>query len=226
MKLSIIIPVFNEKNTITAVVRVVKNVALEKEIIIVDDASTDGSVEILKVISREPGIKVLYHEKNMGKGSAIKTALPHITGDLVIIQDSDLEYDPNEYPELIEPIIENKADVVYGSRFLKPNKRIYLRFYLGNKLLSFCISMLFGKKITDSYTCYKLFKTEIFKGLKLTSSGFEMEAEITSKLLKSRYRLVEIPINYHPRSIKEGKKICWKDAVKGLFSMLKYRFTK
>ncbi len=226
MKLSVIIPVFNEEKTLMEVINTIRSVDVDKEIIIVDDASTDSSHSILDELSRKQNIKVLFHDRNTGKGGAIKTAMAHIKGDLVIIQDADLEYNPRQYPALMKPIIEGRADVVYGSRFMKYNKRIYLRFYLGNKLLSLFISLLFMKHITDSYTCYKLFKKEVFKNLNITSNGFEMEAEITAKVLKKKYRLLEVPIDYNPRSIKEGKKICWKDAVVGMFSILKYRLKR
>ena len=225
MKLSILIPVFNEENTVKNMIDKVLSVNVEKELIIIDDASTDGTMEVLYAFRNNPVIKILRHERNMGKGCAIKTAIPHISGELSIIQDADLEYEPQEIPALMEPIINGKADVVYGSRFLRPNKNIYLTYYMGNKFLSLFISALFFKRITDSYTCYKLFKTEILKKINISSSGFEMEAEITSKLLKYGYRILEIPISYNPRRIEEGKKICWKDAVKGILKALSVRLS-
>jgi len=222
MKISIIIPAFNEEKTIEKVIGVVQNLPMEKEIIVVDDGSTDRTREILAGMSSN--VKIIYHEKNMGKGMAIRSAIPYLTGDVSIIQDADLEYDPKEYGEIIKPIIEGKTKVVYGSRFLKHNKAIYLRYYLGNKVVSALTSLLFCKRITDEYTCYKMLDTEVLKSFPLKSNGFEIEAELTVKLLRKRYRIYEVPISYNPRSLKEGKKISWRDAVKGIFTILKYRF--
>jgi len=166
-------------------------------------------------------VKVIFHGRNMGKGAAIRTAIPHLSGDITIIQDADLEYNPKEFINLIKPITNGKSNVVYGSRFLKKNPLIYRRYYLGNKLLSFFTSILYFQKITDEYTCYKMIKTEILKSLNFKSKGFEFEAEITVKLLKAGYRIYEIPISYSPRKVEEGKKISWKDAFLGIWTIIK-----
>jgi len=220
---SIIMPVFNEKKTLENVLE--KIISLKpKEIIIVDDGSMDGTVDILKNLKRNGSlIKIYFHEKNQGKGTAIRTALKHVTGDIVTIQDADLEYDPGELINLAKPIAEKKADVVYGSRFLKNDKKvIYLRYRLGNWFLSSLISLLFLKKITDSYTCYKVFRTDVIKGIELKSKRFEIEAELTVKTLKKGIKILELPINYNPRRLEEGKKIGWMDGIKGILTILRY----
>jgi len=223
MKLSVIVPVFNEENTIEKIIDRVKKVNIDKEIIIVDDGSTDGTREILEKWKDE-NIRVIHHRRNQGKGSAIRTAIPYIEGEVVVIQDADLEYNPEDYYRLIEPILQGKAKIVYGSRFLKFNKPIYLRFLLGNKFLTWLINMLYHSRITDSYTCYKAFETDVLRNLTLRAKRFEFEAEVTVKLLKKGYELHEVPISYSPRTLREGKKINWKDALLGILTILKYRF--
>ncbi len=221
---SIIMPVFNEKNTLENVLA--KIVSLKpKEIIIVDDGSLDGTVDILRNLKYDKSlVKVYFHENNQGKGAAIITALGHVTGGIVTIQDADLEYDPEELFKLVKPIQEKKADVVYGSRFLEDDKRIiYIRYRLGNWFLSALISLLFLRRITDSYTCYKVFRTDVIKGIKLNSKRFEIEAEFTVKLLKKGVKILELPISYNPRRLEEGKKIGWMDGVKGVLTVLRYR---
>lgn len=227
MKLSIIIPVYNEEKTLIDILGKTKRVELgvKKEIIIVDDFSTDGTREKLKKIN-DKDIIVLFHDKNRGKGSAIRTALKKVTGDVIIIQDADLEYNPEEYPRLLKPIVDGVADVVYGERFsLLDKKDIFLpSHYLGNKFLSFLTRLIYSQKVTDMETCYKVFKKEVIKDIKLKSNRFNIEPEITAKLLKKGYKIHEIPISYYPRSKKEGKKINWKDGVVAMYTLFKYRF--
>jgi len=223
MKLSIIIPVYNEKNTILEVLNRVEKVdaGMKKEIIIVDDYSTDGTREILKKLTK---YKILYHDKNMGKGSAIRTGLRHSTGDILLIQDADLEYKPEEYPVLLKPILDGKAEVVYGSRFLQKHKPRYWLNYQGNKLISLITRALFFQKITDMETCYKVFKADVIKRIKLKAKRFDFEPEITAKIMKKGYKIYEVPISYKCRSYAEGKKITWKDGLAALWHIIKYRF--
>lgn len=224
MKLSIIIPVYNEKATILKLLDKVENVdiGMDREIIIVDDCSTDGTRDSLKNITKH---KIFYHDSNKGKGSAIRTALKHVTGDIVLIQDADLEYKPEEYPLLLKPIMNGNADVVYGSRMLMKNKKIkYIANYIGNMLISLLATVLFFRRVTDMETCYKVMKTDVIKSIKLKSTGFEIEPEITAKLLKRGYKIHEVPVSYDGRSIEGGKKIDWKDGLKALGYVIKYRF--
>jgi len=225
MKLSVIMPVFNEESTIEKIVHRVKKVNIDKQIIIVDDGSTDRTREILKKWKDE-NIRVIYHKRNQGKGSAIRTAIPYVEGEVTVIQDGDLEYDPQDYHTLIRPILDGKAKVIYGSRFLKFNKPIYLRFLLGNKFLTWLINLLYHSKITDSYTCYKAFETDVLKSLTLRAKKFEFEAEVTVKLLKKGYNLQEVPISYSPRTLREGKKISWKDALLGILTIVKHKYSR
>lgn len=221
---SLIMPVYNEKNTIEKVIEKVVSLS-PGEIVLVDDGSTDGTREILKKrgTKDEGRVKIIFHEKNQGKGAAIRTALKHITGGITAIQDADMEYNPEEIGILAVPIIEGKTSVVYGSRFLqKPIKNAYIRYKLGNWFLSKLISILCGSKITDSYTCYKVFKTDVIKEINLVSKRFEIEAEITVKLLKKGVGILELPISYNPRRLEEGKKIGWLDAVKGILTIIRY----
>ena len=223
MKLSAIIPVYNEKNTIEKILDKVLAVPLEKEVILVDDCSKDGSREILKNMNRS-GVVTVFHDVNKGKGAAIRTGLQYVTGDVVVIQDADLEYDPNEYLKLIEPIKSGQADVVYGSRFSGKTEKMSLAHYLGNKALTIATNILYGTRLTDMETCYKMVKAPIFKSLKLRANRFDFEPEITAKLLKSGKRIIEIPISYEGRHWTEGKKITWKDGIAALWSIIKYRF--
>ncbi|MCL4386254.1 MAG: glycosyltransferase family 2 protein [Cyanobacteria bacterium] len=227
MKLSIIIPVYNEKGTILKIIEKVNNVTLEKELIVVDDGSTDGTKEILKNIQNanfsDKNIKIIFKKKNEGKGSAIREGLKKVTGDIVTIQDADMEYEPMDFMSLVKPIEEGKTRVVYGSRFLGKNLKSSLGFYLGGRLLSFLVSILYGEKITDEPTCYKVFKTEVIKSIPLRCTKFEFCPEITAKVIKRGYRIVELPIHYNPRSIKEGKKIRLKDGISAIWTLLKYR---
>jgi len=222
VKLSVIMPVHNEVNTIREVLRQVQEVDLEKEIIIVDDCSSDGTREILTQIA-EDEVKVVHHDQNMGKGSAIKTALPYVTGDIIIIQDGDLEYNPTDYYKLIEPIVEGQASVVYGSRFLGEMTNMHFLNYIANKILALTASLLFLTWITDEGTCYKVFKADLLKSLDLKCTGFDFCPEVTAKVRKRGYEIVEVPISYHSRSTDEGKKIRWQDGLRAFLALIKYR---
>lgn len=222
-KISIIIPVFNEIKTIKDVLKEIENVRLpgfRKEIIIVDDCSTDGTTEFLRKLN---GYKIFFHSSNLGKTAAIKTALNYASGEYVIIQDADMEYSPKEYLKILEKAQKEDADIVYGSRFLKKGaEHKYYTLYLGNIMLSSLASILFGTKVTDIETCYKLFKTKVLKSVEIKSKGFGFEAEITAKVLKQGYKIHEVPISYRSRPYSEGKKIKAMDGVKAALILLKY----
>jgi len=223
MKLSVIIPVYNEKDTVEKLITRVKDVDIDKEIIVVDDASTDGTQEILKKIG---GVKLLFHEKNKGKGAALKTGIAKSTGNIIIVQDADLEYSPEEYAELIKPIIEKKTKVVYGSRLLKKeNHQGKFLFYLGGRTVTFFTNLLFRSKLTDEPTCYKVFHKDL-KPLLLAAEGehFEWEPEVTAKLIRKGHKIHEVPISYNARTEEEGKKIGFKDGFQALWTLLKWRF--
>jgi glycosyltransferase involved in cell wall biosynthesis len=215
-------PVHNEVNTIREALRQVQAVNLKKEIIIVDDYSSDGTRDILGQIVDDE-VKIVYHAQNMGKGSAIKTALQYVTGDIIIIQDGDLEYDPADYPKLIEPILEGRASVVYGSRFLGEITNMHFLNYIANKILALTASLLFLNWITDEGTCYKVFKADLLKSLDLKCTGFDFCPEVTAKVRKRGYKIVEVPISYCGRSVGEGKKIRWRDGLKAFLALIKYR---
>ncbi len=228
MKLSIIIPVYNERNNLLKILKRVResNIGnLKKEIIIVDDFSNDGTRDILNKI-KFSNVKVILNKQNKGKGFAIKTALKYITGDVIIIQDADLEYDPNDYFKLLKPILNKEFKVVYGSRFLRKNKTKKNMFYFGNKLLSGFTSLLYLRKITDMETCYKVFTKDVIKDMKINSNRFDFEPEFTSKVLNQGYKIKEIPINYHPRTKNQGKKIKFFDGFIALWTLFRYRFSK
>ena len=221
--ISVIIPVYNEVTTIKEIVTRVQSVDLAKEIIIVDDASTDGTREALNELKEGEGITVLFHESNQGKGAALRTACKEVKGDIVIIQDADLEYDPQEYSKLIRPIIEGRADAVYGSRFLGGPHRVLLFWhYVGNKLLTLFSNMFTNLNLTDMETCYKVFKTSLLKELSIESNRFGVEPEITTKLAKLKCRIYEVDISYSGRDYGEGKKINWKDGVAAFYWIAKY----
>jgi len=223
MRLSIIIPVYNEEATIGEVLSRIEAVDIDKEVIIVDDASTDATREILQKLSPEQA-KVIYHPRNLGKGAAIRSGLKEVTGEVIIIQDADLEYDPQDYQRLIKPILEGKAKVVYGSRFADRNPRMPFWYRLGNRLLTLSVNILHGSNLSDVHTCYKVFETEVIKEVDLRADRFDFCPEITAKLLKKGYHILEIPITYHSRTPKEGKKLTWRDGIIAFFSHLKYRF--
>ncbi len=223
MLLSIIMPVYNEAGTIGEILEVLEKVPIDKEIVIVDDCSSDGTVDFLKKLNK-PDIRIFYHEKNMGKGSAIRTALEQVKGEITVIQDADLEYDPWQLPELLKLFKERKAEVVYGSRFMGTHTGQYFWNAIGNKFLTFLTNFLYNAWISDMETCYKMIKTDIFRSLELEGKGFEIEPEITSKLLKRGHRIIETPISYFGRTYDEGKKIHWKDGIRAIFTLLKYRF--
>ncbi len=221
MKLSVIIPVYNEAKTILEIIKRVKEVPFDKEIIVVDDGSTDGTVRILE--ENRQGLTVLFNEKNGGKGAAIRTAIPHLTGDLVIIQDADLEYDPSEYSKLISPIVNGKADVVYGSRLLGGPHRVHLFWHsIGNKIVTVLSNMLTNLNLTDMETGYKIFRAEVLKGIRIESNRFGFEPEITAKIAQMGCRIYEIPISYWGRDYTEGKKISWRDGLAATYWILKY----
>jgi glycosyltransferase involved in cell wall biosynthesis len=222
MLLSIIIPAFNEAAFLPEVIRRVGETPYDKEIIIVDDGSTDGTREYLKGLVSE-GIKVLVHEKNMGKGAAMRTGIAVASGDVVIVQDADLEYDPKDYPVLLEPIMQGKADVVYGSRFLGgPHRVLFFWHSIGNSLITLISNMFTDLNLTDMETGYKAFRKKIFEVITIESNRFGFEPEITAKVAKKGFRIYEVPISYSGRSYQEGKKITWKDGVKAIFTVLKY----
>lgn len=223
MLLSVIMPVYNEKNTLIEILNRIEAVPIEKEIIIVDDGSTDGTRQILRDIKDE-NIKVILHERNQGKGAAIKTGLREATGEIVIIQDADLEYEPMDYLKLIPLIESGKAQVVYGSRTLGSNKRSYHRYYWGGQFVTLVTNILYGLKITDEPTCYKMFKKEVIDRIQLDCTGFEFCPEVTAKVTRLGYKIHEVPISYHPRSFEEGKKIKWRDGLIAIWTLLKYRF--
>jgi glycosyltransferase involved in cell wall biosynthesis len=227
MKLSVIMPVYNEKSTIEDIINKVQKVPLmeelEREIIVVDDGSSDGTREILRE-RKNSELKVFLHPKNQGKGAAIRTGLKHATGDLLIIQDADLEYDPNDYQKLLKPILEKKAAVVYGSRFTGERRNMLFLHYMGNRFLSFVTNLLYNTTLSDMETCYKLFTKEALEGIEIRSNRFEFEPEITAKVLKKGIRIYEVPISYAGREFDEGKKISWKDGFSALWALAKYRF--
>jgi glycosyltransferase involved in cell wall biosynthesis len=225
LKISIVIPCFNERKTILKIVEAVLNSpVLNKEIIIVDDCSTDGTQEILKQEIEPLVDKIIYHEKNQGKGAALRTGISNITGDIVIIQDADLEYNPKEYPILLEPFLEDKADVVYGSRFRgdRPHRVVYYWHSLGNIFLTTLSNMLTNINLSDMECCYKVFRKEIIQSIKIEENRFGFEPEITAKIAKIGCRIYEVGISYYGRTYREGKKISWKDGIYAIYCILKY----
>jgi len=235
VKLSVLVPVYNEERTLEEVVRRVCAVEMPKEIILVDDGSKDRSRDILDRLKDQSTrvndplnqIKVFFQPENQGKGAAIKTAIGHVTGDVVIVQDADLEYDPKDYPSLLEPIQDGSADVVYGTRFAGGGAHRVLFFWhsLGNRMLTLLSNMLTNLNLSDMEVGYKVFRAEVLKSIELKSNRFGFEPEITMKLAKKRYRFYEVPISYHGRTYEEGKKITWKDGLAALYYMIRFRFT-
>ncbi len=225
MKTAVIVPVYNEEKTIKEILNKILISKIEKDIIVVDDCSTDKSRKILKKYADENIITLLLHDKNQGKGAAIRTGLKAANSDIILIQDADLEYDPEDYPKLIQPILEEKTHVVYGTRMHSlSNKDMHTLHYFGNKLLTFITNTLFGSKISDMETCYKVFRSNVINDMKLRARRFDFEPEITAKILKKGYKIQEIPVKFIPRSFKEGKKITWKDGIKHMYYLIKYRF--
>jgi len=230
-KLSIIIPAYNEKNTISKILELIESVRLdniEKEIIIIDDGSTDGTRDILKTL--EDKYKIIYQSKNMGKGAAVRTGFLEATGDIIIIQDADLEYDPNEYIKVIKPILDGRADVVYGSRFVgsEPHRVLFFWHYQANKFLTWLSNMLGNLTLTDMETCYKAFSRQGLDKIKhkLTASRFGIEPEITAQIAKNRLRIFEVGISYYGRTYQEGKKISWKDGLVAIFHIIRFNLFK
>ncbi len=226
MKLSVVVPVYNERQTIEKIIERILETPYEKEVIIVDDGSTDGTSEVLSGFSH-PDVRVLRHERNKGKGAALRTGFAEVSGDITIVQDADLEYSPKDYPKLLEPILSGDADVVYGSRFLGgPHRVLFFWHYVGNMIVTLLSNALTNLNLTDMETGYKVFRTEVVKKLDMKSNRFGCEPEITAKIGKRRYRLYEVPISYYGRTYSEGKKITWKDGLAALWYVIRFRFSE
>ncbi|HEC33730.1 MAG TPA: glycosyltransferase family 2 protein [Chloroflexi bacterium] len=243
MKLSVIIPVYNEVGTVAEIIRRVRAVRLavpvgysdlngqviqlEREIVVVDDGSTDNTQEVLRSFEGEPDLVIVFHERNQGKGAAVRTALGYATGDVFVIQDADLEYDPRDYPALLQPILEGRAQVVYGSRFRGgPTKTMFFWHMVGNRFLTMMTNVLYDTILTDMETGYKMFTREVAEQLRLTERGWGFDPEITAQILRRGYRIYEVPISYTGREFSEGKKISWKDAFTVLVTLLRCRFQR
>jgi glycosyltransferase involved in cell wall biosynthesis len=225
MKLSVVIPVYNERATILELVRRVRSVPLPKEIIVVDDFSTDSTRDLLRSLPPSDDLKIHLQPCNMGKGAALRRGFESVTGDIVVVQDADLEYDPAEYPVLIQPILDDRADVVYGSRFLGgPHRVLFFWHYVGNKALTTLSNMMTDLNLTDMETCYKVFRAELLAKIRLREDRFGFEPEFTAKIARAQARVYEVPISYSGRDYAQGKKIGWKDGVAAIFMILKYRF--
>jgi len=231
MKLSIIIPVYNESKTVREILRRIEKVNLgkiKKEIILVDDFSTDGSREIIKKSNKK--YKKVFQEKNQGKGAALKAGIKASSGDFIIFQDADLEYNPDDYEKLLKPILDKKTNITFGSRFINQkfvifgkNRIVHPTHYIGNKSLNFIFNLLYGTKLTDVEPCYKMFRSKILKDINVATNGFEYDIELMCKLVKKGHRILQIPIRYNPRNFNQGKKINWRDGITAFLTMFKYR---
>ena len=225
MKVSVIIPVYNEQNTIEEILRRVEAQDFVTEIVVIDDGSTDGTREILTSVDDSERLRVILHDENQGKGAAVRTGFENATGDVFLIQDADLEYDPRDYPKLIQPIQEGIADVVYGSRFLGgPRRSVMFWHMVANRMLTFMTNLLYNTILSDMETGYKVFKREIVEGMRIHANSFDFEPEFTAKILKKKVRVYEIPISFNPRDYEEGKKIGLRDAFQAVWTLIKYRF--
>ena len=225
MKLSVIIPVYNEVESIETIVKRVQGTKLPSEIILVDDGSKDGTRDILKTMEGKKGLRIILHEKNQGKGAAVRTGMAAAQGDVLLIQDADLEYDPRDYPELLKPIEEGLADVVYGSRFLGRAHRVTMFWHMvANKSLTLMTNILYDTILTDMETGYKVFRKEVIEGMVIRANSFNFEPEFTAKILKRKYRIFEVPITFNPRDYTQGKKIKLHDAFEAVWALIKYRF--
>ncbi len=225
MKLSVVIPVYNEVDTIKKIIDKVKSIKISKEIIIVDDFSTDGTREYLKNL-KDKEIRIFFHKKNQGKSHGVRVGIKESKGDIIIIQDADLEYDPEDYYKLVKPIEQGKTKVVYGTRFPRMKKRlsIFNKYYIANKILTALANIFYNANITDEPTCYKVFDSKVLKSINLKSEKFEFCPEVTAKIRKKGCKIYEVPINYYPRTVDEGKKINWKDGIEAIWVLIKYRF--
>jgi glycosyltransferase involved in cell wall biosynthesis len=223
--LSVIVPVYNESATVGEIIRRVRatSVPLVVDVIVVDDASSDGTDKILAALA-DSTVRVLTHEQNRGKGAAIRTALAHARGDLVLIQDADLEYDPDDWPRLLDPVLKHKASVVYGSRFTGERKNMLVLHWVGNRFLSLVTNLLYSSTLSDMETCYKVFDRRVVEGMVLKSDRFDFEPEITAKILRRGYRIYEVPISYAGREVDDGKKITWRDGIGALKALVRFRF--
>ncbi|PYR41387.1 MAG: glycosyl transferase [Acidobacteria bacterium] len=224
--LSVVMPVYNERDTVEEIIRRVVALPMRIELIVVDDVSTDGTSEILDRLQTELRFTLLKQPRNAGKGAALRRGFAAVTGDLIVVQDADLEYHPEEYPLMTNLIVSGRADVVYGSRFLGTHRVFLLTHYLGNRLLTFITNVLYNTMLTDMETCYKVMRADVLRSIELKSNGFGIEPEITAKVFKRRYKVYEVPISYDGRGYDEGKKITWRDGVVALWVLVKYRFTE
>jgi glycosyltransferase involved in cell wall biosynthesis len=226
-KLSVVVPVFNERNTVVEVLRRMRAIELpdgvEREIIVVDDGSADGTRDVLRQLG-DSTVRIVMHDRNRGKGAAVRTGFEHATGEYVLIQDADLEYDPEDWPKLLNPVLRGKARVVYGSRFTGERRNMLLLHWIGNRFLSMVTNVLYNTTLSDMETCYKLVERDLVSSLNLSSDKFDIEPEITAKILKRGVRIYEVPISYSGREVDEGKKLTWRDGLSALFTLVVYRF--
>ena len=224
--LSVVMPVFNERETIDEIIRRVLAVPVRKELIVVDDCSTDGTRDLLKDLQSRHGFRLILQDRNQGKGAALRRGFAEVSGDIVLVQDADLEYSPEEYPDLIGLICEGRADVVYGSRFLGRHRVFLFTHYLGNRLLTLLTNLLYNTMLSDMETCYKVMRTEVLRSFALRSDGFGIEPELTAKIFKRGFRVYEVPITYDGRGYDEGKKITWRDGIVALWVLIRYRLSE